>query len=96
MEKTRQEEIKKVHNERHIDCTSILKDEKFKRDIIINATTTYTNLCLFANDYDEAYELEQITIYDYVSAINDLYLLALQHITDEQYDLLLLKESVTI
>lgn len=95
MEKTRQEEIEKVHDERHDNHIDTLRCEIFKRNVIVKATNTYTNLSLFANDYDNAHDLGFMKKHEYNAAINDLYLLALQHITDEEYDLLL-KEIITI
>lgn len=54
------------------------------RNIIIQATNTYTNISLFMNDYIQLYDDKLIDRDMYEKALNDLYLLALLHTCCEE------------
>ena len=69
------EEIEFIHSNR-------LKDELLRpidviEQVIFEATTTYTNISLFMNDYIKIYNHGLINGIVFYSAMNDLYLLAL-------------------
>ena len=84
MKKTRNEEIDYIHS--IIIKHRLLRPLYVMRKVIIEATTTYTNISLFMNDYGNLYRNELINEHMFNSAINDLYLLALLHINDEEYE----------
>ena len=76
------EEIEYVHSNRLKKI--LLRPKETIRKVIIEATTSYTNLSLFMNDYRQLYVDELIDVNLYISAMNDLYLLALLHTTCEE------------
>lgn len=84
MYKTRNEEIDYIHSK--IIKHRLLRPLYVMRKFIIEATTTYTNISLFMNDYKKLYADDLIDERTFNSAINDLYLLALLHINDEEYE----------
>ena len=84
MEKTRNEEIDYIHS--YIIKHRLLRPLYVMRKVIIEATTTYTNISLFINDYIKLYSDELIDERTFNSALNDLYLLALLHINDDEYE----------
>ena len=84
MYKTRNEEIDYIHS--IIIKHRLLRPLYVMRKVIIEATTTYTNISLFMNDYKKLYADDLIDERTFNSAINDLYLLALLHINDEEYE----------
>lgn len=87
MLKTRNEEIEYIHSNR-IDFGDnyLLRDDEIMRAVICAATTTYTNISLFYNDYERLYFKKRIDEMMFINASNDLYLLALLHIDDEEYE----------
>ena len=76
------EEIEYVHSNRLKKI--LLRPKETIRKVIIEATTSYTNLSLFMNDYMNLYVDELIDVNLYISAMNDLYLLALLHTSCEE------------
>ena len=77
-----EEEIEFIHSNR--TNKRLLRPLDVMRKVIIEATNTYTNLSLFMNDYMNLYSDNAIGKYEYISAMNDLYLLALLHTTCEE------------
>lgn len=75
-------EIEYIHNNR--SKIRLLRSKDTMRKVIIEATNTYTNLALFMNDYKRLYEAELLDVNLYISAMNDLYLLALLHTTCDE------------
>lgn len=78
------EEIEYIHS--NMPATNLLRPIFFMEEVIIEATTTYTNLSLFMNDYMKLYRDNKIDEKKYNSAINDLYLLALLHTNCEEIE----------
>ena len=76
------EEIEYIHSNRL--NKGLLRPFDVMFDVIIEATTTYTNLSLFMNDYMKLYNDEKIDETTFNSAMNDLYLLALLHTSYEE------------
>ena len=76
------EEIEFIHSNRL--NKGLLRPLDVMDKVIIEATTTYTNLSLFMNDYMRLYRENKIDESMYISAMNDLYLLALLHTTCEE------------
>ena len=76
------EEIEYIHENRNEICLLRPLDKMW--DVILEATTTYTNLSLFMQDYMYLYRDNKINKKIYNSAMNDLYLLALLHTTCEE------------
>ena len=74
-------EIEYIHNNR--TNKRLLRPFDSMFDIIVEATTTYTNLSLFMNDYIRLYNDEKIEESLFNSSMNDLYLLALLHTSCE-------------
>ena len=79
------EEIEFIHNNRL--NKRLLRPFDTMREIILEATNTYTNISLFMNDYIKLYNDEKIDEITFNSAMNDLYLLALLHISDDGFRL---------
>ena len=75
------EEIEYIHSNRLKKI--LLRPKETIRKVIIEATTTYTNLSLFMNDCIRLYNDEKIEESLFNSAMNDLYLLALLHTSCE-------------
>ena len=75
-------EIEYIHSNRL--NKGLLRPIFFMEEVIIEATTTYTNLSLFMNDYMKLYRDNKIDENMFNSAMNDLYLLALLHSTCEE------------
>lgn len=73
-------EIEYVHT--HNRSKKLVRPLSVMFDIVCRATTTYTNLSLFWNDYVINEEFSQDVKY---GAFNDLYLLALLHIDEQQW-----------
>ncbi len=71
------EEIEFIHSNR--TNKRLLRPFNVMRNVICNATNTYTNISLFMNDYISLYDDKLIDKEMYNSALNDLYLLALLH-----------------
>ena len=71
------EEIEFVHNNR--TNNRLIRPLDVMREVIIEATDTYTNISSFMIDYELLYEDHLIDHVAYHSAMNDLYLLALLH-----------------
>ena len=69
------EEIEFIHSNRLKD--ELLRPLDFMEQVILEATTAYTNISLFMNDYIKLYIDGKIdgTVFNF--AMNDLYLLAL-------------------
>ena len=87
MLKKRNEEIEYIHsNRKDFGDNYLLRDDLVIREVVIAATNTYTNLSLFYNDYEILYFKKLINEKVYINALNDLYLLALLHIDDEEYE----------
>ena len=87
MEKTRNEEIEYIHsNRKDFGDNCLLRDDEIMRAVICAATTTYTNISLFYNDYERLHFKKRIDEMMFINASNDLYLLALLHIDDEEYE----------
>ena len=57
----------------------LLRPFNVMRNVICNATNTYTNISLFMNDYISLCDDKLIDKEMFNSAMNDLYLLALLH-----------------
>ena len=72
-------EIEYIHSNR--TNKRLLRPLDLMEEVIVEATNTYTNLSLFMNDYMNLYSDNAIGKYEYNSAMNDLYLLALLHTT---------------
>lgn len=71
----------------HINRTNkrLLRPIGLMQEVIIEATTTYTNLSLFMNDYRRLYYGQHLINENmFNSAMNDLYLLALLNTTCEE------------
>ena len=79
------EEIEFIHNNRL--NKRLLRPFDTMREVILEATNTYTNISLFMNDYVKLYNDEKIDEITFNSAMNDLYLLALLHISDDGFRL---------
>ena len=79
------EEIEFIHNNRL--NKRLLRPFDTMREIILEATNTYTNISLFMNDYIKLYNDEKIDEITFNSAMNDLYLLALLHISNDGFRL---------
>ena len=79
------EEIQFIHSNRL--NKRLLRPFDTMREIILEATNTYTNISLFMNDYVKLYNDEKIDEITFNSAMNDLYLLALLHISDDGFRL---------
>lgn len=87
MYKTRNEEIEYIHsNRKDFGDNYLLRDDEIIKEVVIAATTTYTNISLFYNDYEILYFKKLINEKVYINALNDLYLLALLHIDDDEYE----------
>lgn len=71
------EEIEFIHSNR--TNKRLLRSLKEMRQIISEATNTYTNISLFMNDYISLYNDHLIDKDIFNAAMNDLYLLALLH-----------------
>ena len=56
------------------------------REVIVEATDSYTNISSFMIDYGLLYEDHLIDQVAYHSAMNDLYLLALLHTSYEELE----------
>ena len=69
------EEIEFIHSNRLKD--ELLRPIDVMEQVIFEATTTYTNISLFMNDYIKLYIDGKIDGTVFNSAMNDLYLLAL-------------------
>ena len=69
------EEIEFIHSNRL--RKGMLRPFGFMKKVILEATTTYTNISLFMNDYIKLYKDGKIDGNQFNSAMNDLYLLAL-------------------
>ena len=69
------EEIEYIHSNR--TNKGLLKPIDVMEQVILEATTTYTNISLFMNDYIRLYDRGEINESMFNYAINDLYLLAL-------------------
>ena len=79
------EEIEFIHNNRL--NKRLLRPFDTMREVILEATNTYTNISLFMNDYVKLYNDEKIDEITFNSAMNDLYLLELLHISDDGFRL---------
>ena len=77
-------EIEFIHSNRTAERLLRPFDSMF--DVIVEATTTYTNLSLFMNDYIRLYNDEKIEESLFNSSMNDLYLLALLHTSCEDIE----------
>ena len=75
------EEIEYIHSNRL--NKHLLRPFEKMWNVIVEASTTYTNLSTFMNDYDRLYVDGLIDETMHNLAINDLYLLALLHTTCE-------------
>ena len=69
------EEIEFIHSNRL--RKGMLRHFDLMKKVILEATTTYTNISLFMNDYIKLYKDGKIDGTMFNSAMNDLYLLAL-------------------
>ena len=69
------EEIEYIHSNR--TNKGLLRPIDVMEQVIFEATTTYTNISLFMNDYIKIYNHGLINGIVFYSAMNDLYLLAL-------------------
>ena len=69
------EEIEYIYSNR--TNKQLLRPIKVIEKVILEATTTYTNISLFMNDYIRLYDRGEINKSMFNYAINDLYLLAL-------------------
>ena len=69
------EEIEFIHSNRL--RKGMLRHFDLIKKVILEATTTYTNISLFMNDYIRLYDHREINESMFNYAINDLYLLAL-------------------
>ena len=77
------EEIEFIHSNRLKD--ELLRPFDFMKKVILEATNTYTNISLFMNDYIKLFKDVKIDVTMFISAMNDLYLLAL-YILDVRSD----------
>ena len=77
-----EKEIEFVHDNR--TDLKLLRPLEVMSDVIIKATTTYSNLSLFMNDYIRLHSKGLINDSVYYSALNDLYLVALLHTSCEE------------
>lgn len=89
--KTLEEEIEYVYSNRI--NKEFVRNENFMFKIIVSATNTYTNLSLFYNDYKTLYLDNKISRQCYISAVNDLYLLALLHTNENNWDEIIQEEQ---
>ena len=71
------EEIEFIHSNR--TNKRLLRPLDVMRNVICNATNTYTNISLFMNDFISLYDDKSIDKEMLNSVLNDLYLLALLH-----------------
>ena len=86
MLKKRNEEIEYIHsNRKDFGDNYLLRDDEVMKEVICAATTTYTNISLFYNDYEKLCFKKRIDKMMFINAANDLYLLALLLIDDEEY-----------
>ena len=69
------EEIEFIYSNRK--NKGLLRPIDVMEQVILEATTTYTNISLFMNDYIKIYNHGLINEIVFYSAMNDLYLLAL-------------------
>ena len=69
------EEFEFIHS--NILRKGLLRPIDVMEQVILEATTTYTNISLFMNDYIKIYNHGLINGIVFYSAMNDLYLLAL-------------------
>lgn len=69
------EEIEFIYSNRK--NKGLLRPIDVMEQVILEATTTYTNISLFMNDYIKIYNHGLINGIVFYSAMNDLYLLAL-------------------
>lgn len=69
------EEIEFIHSNRLKD--ELLRPLDVMQKVILEATNTYTNISLFMNDYIKLFKDVKIDVTMFISAMNDLYLLAL-------------------
>lgn len=83
-----QEEIEYVHSNRN--RKRYIRSYSFMFDVVKMATNTYTNLSLFWNDIAKWDDNEKEAK---ISALNDLYLLALLHINEEEWDYISMKNN---
>ena len=79
-----EKEIEFVHDNR--TDLKLLRPLEVMSDVIVKATTTYSNLSLFMNDYIRLHSKGLISDNVYQSALNDLYLVALLHTSCEEKD----------
>ena len=77
------EEIEFIHSNRL--RKGMLRPFDLMQKVILKATNTYTNISLFMNDYIKLYKDVKIDVTMFISAMNDLYLLAL-YILDVRSD----------
>ena len=77
-------EIEYIHSNR--SSKKLLRPFDSMFDVIVEATTTYTNLSLFMNDFRRLYNERLIDENMFNSSMNDLYLLALLHTSCENED----------
>ena len=78
------EEIEYIHSNRLEK--RLLRPLDLMEEVIIYATTTYTNISLFMNDYRRLYYEHLIDETMFISVMNDLYLLALLHTSCEDIE----------
>lgn len=90
--KTLEEEIKYVYSNRQ--GNEFVRDESFMFRIILNATNTMTNLSSFYNDYKHLYAFKIINKLWYIKAVTDLYLLALLHTREDDWNEIIQKEQI--
>lgn len=76
------EEIEYIHSNR--TNKHLLRPFEKMWNVIVEASTTYTNLSAFMNDYDMLYADGLIDETMFNSSMNDLYLLALLHTSCEE------------
>ena len=74
-EKELDEEIEFIHENRLKG--ELLRPLDVMQKVILEATNTYTNISLFMNDYIKLFKDVKIDVTMFISAMNDLYLLAL-------------------
>ena len=74
-EKELDEEIEFIHENRLKG--ELLRPFDVMQKVILEATNTYTNISLFMNDYIKLFKDVKIDVTMFISAMNDLYLLAL-------------------
>ena len=82
-EKELDEEIEFIHENRLNG--ELLRPLDVMQKVILEATNTYTNISLFMNDYIKLFKDVKIDVTMFISAMNDLYLLAL-YILDVRSD----------